>query len=314
MTVWFTSEALADLCTRTLVQRTGNGSPAARLAIHAMDAGADGWDPPAAWDVEAGFSSREFEQILAAADQRGFYHHDGPSWQLYDRAAGLGVQTLPSPLGLPPWELASPLRLFLHWAYAASNLRLTHAATLGLDGRGALIVGASGSGKSATTLAGLVNGLESVGDDYVLVESGSRVVAHPVFAVLKQDREGLRRARVTMADVERTRLNWQGKIELDAAACFPGGLAEQLEIFALLIPEIARARRTSLQPVTIHEAALALAPSAVFQLPGDSAEGFRFVADLVRRLPAFRLRLSEDPVEIAGAIASFLAAEGAHAG
>ena len=59
----------------------------------------------------------------------------------------------------------------------------------------------------------------------------------------------------------------------------------------------------------MHEAALALAPSAVFQLPGDTTQGFRFFAELARRLPAFRVRLSEDPVEIADAIGSFLARE-----
>ena len=58
-----------------------------------------------------------------------------------------GVATLPGPLDIPPWESGSPFRLFLHWAYAAAHMRLTHAATLGLDGYGALIVGAERFGK-----------------------------------------------------------------------------------------------------------------------------------------------------------------------
>jgi hypothetical protein len=175
-------------------------------------------------------------------------------------------------------------------------------------------VGPSGSGKSATTLAGVLNGLDSVGDDYVLVDIDSRVLAHPVFTVLKQDREGLRRIGLPTAAVDNAPANWRGKVELDAAACSANGLAERMEIFALLLPEIARVRKTTLQPVTSHEAALALAPSAVFQLPGDGAEGFRFLAALVRRLPAFRVRLSEDPAEIADVIGSFLARGGVDAG
>jgi hypothetical protein len=314
VTAWFTSEKLADLCERTLVQRKGDESPPHRVTIYAMDAEADGWDPPAQWDEQAGFSSREFDRILAAADLRGFYHHDGPSWQLYDRAAALGVQTLPTGLGLPPWELGSPLRLFLHWAYAAASLRLTHAATLGLNGRGALIAGPSGSGKSATTLAGLRGGLDSVGDDYVLVEKGPRVIAHPIFSVLKQDREGLRRAGVPAAEVDAALPNWRGKIEFDAAAYAPKGLGEQMEIFALLLPELARVQRTALQRVTAQEAALTLAPSSVFQLPGDATEGFRFLAGLARQLPAFRVKLSEDPAEIADALGVFLGRAEAHAG
>jgi hypothetical protein len=314
MTVWFASRRLADLCQRTLVERRYEDPSAIHLEIYAMDAECVGWEPPARWDEEGGFSSREFDRILAAGNRRGFYHHESPSWQFYDRAAAIGVQTLATPLGIPPWESGSPLRLFLHWAYATADMRLTHAATLGANGRGVLIAGSSGSGKSATTLAGLLNGLDSVGDDYVLVEKGSSVVAHSVFAMLKQDREGLRRAGVATAEIDAAEVNWHGKVEFDAAKFAMKALAERMEIFALLIPEIARARRTEFERVTTREAALALAPSAVFQLPGDSTEGFRFLADIVRRLPAFRMTLSEDPAEIAEAIGLFLAGEGKHAG
>jgi hypothetical protein len=306
VTVWFASKSFADLCDRTLVERKYEEPAATRAQIYAMDAEADGWEPPARWDEGAGFSSREFDRILAERGQRGFYHHDAPSWQFYDRAAALGVQALPTHLGIPPWELGSPLRLFLHWVYAAAGMRLTHAATLGLNGRGALIAGPSGSGKSGTTLAGLLNGLDSVGDDYVLVEDGPSLMAHSVFAMLKQDLEGFRRAGVAIPELDAAEVNWRGKIELDAAKLCARGLARRMEVHALLLPEIARTRRTELVRIASHEAALALAPTAVFQLPGDATNGFRFFADIARRLPAFRVKLSEDPVEISETIGSFL--------
>lgn len=314
MTIWFSSEILADLCERTLVRRKYDDPSATRIEVYAIDARSGEWDPPALWREDAGFSSRDFDRILDAGNIRGFYHHDAPSWQFYDRATATGVLTLPGPLDIPPWESGSPFRLFLHWAYAAASMRLTHAATLGLGGYGALIAGASGSGKSSTALAGLLNGLDSVGDDYVLVEQGARVVAHSVFTVFKQDREGLRRAGFARSDVDAAELNWHGKVEFDAARLSPKGLADRMEIGALLIPEIARLRCTEIERDTVRRAALSLAPSGVFQLPGDTSEGFRFLTGLVRRLPAFRVRLSEDPAEIADAIGSFLAREQRNAG
>ena len=196
MTIWFSSDALADLCERTLVRRKYDDPSAASIEVYAIDAGSGGWEPPALWREDAGSHRANSTGVLDADNLRGFYHHDAPSWQFYDRATATGVLTLPGPLDIPPWESGSPFRLFLHWAYAAAHMRLTHAATLGLGGFGALITGASGSGKSSTALAGLLNGLDSVGDDYVLVEQGARVVAHPVFTVFKQDREGLRRAGI----------------------------------------------------------------------------------------------------------------------
>jgi energy-coupling factor transporter ATP-binding protein EcfA2 len=311
---WFSSGQLAGLFERALVERRQDDPSAGRVEIYAMDAEADGWEPPVRWDEAIWFSSRTFERVLAARNLRGFYHHDAPSWQFYDRATAIGVQTLPAPLAMPPWESSAPLRSFLHWAYAAAGLRLTHAATLGLNGRGVLLAGPSGSGKSATTLAGLLNGLDSVGDDYVLLETGDRVSAYPVFTMLKQDREGLRRAGLALADLGTARLNWRGKMEFDAATVSGKPLVDRMEIAALLLPEIARARSTSLERVTPREAALTLTPSAVFQLPGDSTEGFQFFAGIVRRLPAYRARLSEDPAEIAGTIGAFLAKEGSGAG
>jgi hypothetical protein len=314
MTISFSSEALAALCERTLVRRRRDDPPATGIEVFAIDAGSDGWESPARWREDAGFASREFDRTLEAGGLRGFYHHDAPSWQFYDPASAIGVATLPGPLGLPPWESGSPLRLFLHWAYAGAGMRLTHAGTLGLGGCGALIAGASGAGKSGTALAGLLHGLDSVGDDYVLVDQEPRVVAHPVFGVFKQDREGLLRAGVAQDAIGDAGPNWHGKVEFDVATMAPRGLADRMEIVALLMPEVARLPRTVIEPVTTREAALALAPSGVFQLPGDTATGFAFLARLVRRLPAFRVRLSEDPSEIAGAVGSFLAERQRHAG
>jgi hypothetical protein len=305
----FTSPALADVCERVLATTT---APAARTAVEifAMDTEVgDGWPAPLPWDDASGFSSRVFDETLAAAGLRGFYH-DRPSWQVYDPAARFGVQSLSAPLAFPPWESASPLRLFLHWAYASIGLRLTHAATLGVDGHGALIVGASGSGKSGTTLAGLLHGLDSVGDDYVVVAPHPELVAYRIFRTFKQDGGGLARVGIDLRD---RALNWHGKVEFD-----PGEvsrpLADKLALCALLIPRIARAPRTLITPASAREAALALAPSGVLQLPGDSREGFRFFADLTRRLPAFHVSLSEDPREIAAAIGEFLGSRMRHAG
>ncbi len=314
LTVWFASEQLADACEAKLKRHEFPDPSASQVEIYAMDATLEGWEPPAIYDVADGFSSRGFERILAAGNYRGFYHHDAPSWQFYDRTRSLGIQTLPTPLGIPPWETGSPLRLFLHWAYAAAGMRLTHAATLGLRGRGVLIAGPSGSGKSATTIAGLMNGLDSVGDDYVLLEGGARPMAHSVFRVLKQDRQGLQRAGVAAKDIESADLNWHGKVEFDAGDIAAHGLADRMEIVAILIPEIGGLQQTEWRAATAHEAALALTPSAVFQLPGDSADGFRFLAAIARQLPCYRVRLSRDPREIAGSIGSFLAREGRDAG
>ncbi len=302
------------LCENSLAMRHDKAPAATAATVCMLDPTCGDWPAPASWDVGTGFTSRTFETALAREGLRGFYYHDAPSWQFFDPAGRIGVHTMPRPMAIPPWETGSPLRLFLHWATAGTAMRLTHAATLGIGGHGALIAGASGSGKSGTTLAGYLHGLTTAGDDYVLVEQGKSVMAHAVYRGFKQDENGLARAGLPLGDIDDATLNWRGKFEFDAMSLRPDAFVRTMPISAILLPEIARLPRTRIEPVPAKEAALALAPSAVFQLPGDSDGAFMFFARLTRQLPAYRVRLSEDPVEIAEAIGMHLVRGAAHDG
>jgi hypothetical protein len=130
-----------------------------------------------------------------------------------------------------------------------------------------------------------------------------------VFRIFKQDSDGLRRVGLAPADVDSMTVNWHGKHEFDAEALKPRGFVKRLSVRCILVPEVARLKRTQIEPLSAAHAALALAPSAVLQLQGDTREGFRFFAELSRRLRAFRVRLSEDPREIADAIGNHLSRE-----
>ncbi len=307
LTLWAASDAFAQLCRRLLIERAAAQPAASRAEIFALDTTLHGWQPPLRWDERGGYASRDFEQRLATAGLRGFYEHEGPSWQVFHPRTRLGVQSLATPLGLPPWERGSPLRLFLHWAHAAAGRRLTHAAVLGVGGHGALIAGPSGAGKSGTAIAGLSHGLDCAGDDYVLLEAGDRIKANAVFRMVKQDRPGLQRAGLVHPVLDRAVPNWHGKIEFDPAEIGFPPLTMTIEIEALFIPAIVRGARTSIERVSSRDAALALAPSATLQLPGDTNEGFVFFTAIAKRLPAYRLKLSEDASEIAATIGEFLA-------
>ena len=61
--------------------------------------------------------------------------------------------------GVTRWDRAAPLRTALHFALAAPGRQLVHAACVGVDGRGVLLAGPGGSGKSTTTLACLRAGM-----------------------------------------------------------------------------------------------------------------------------------------------------------
>ncbi len=280
--------------------------PSKAVEVIVLHGGRDGVPKPLGWGQGA-YVPHRISAELRAAGLQGSLFHDLRFWQFIDLAAGRGVQLMAAPEAFPPWEPGAPLRAFLHWAYADRGFRLTHAGTLGHNGRGVLLAGSGGSGKSGTVLAGLLNGLKSVGDDYVLLEADrGGVRAFPVFSTLKQDPAGFGRLGLASRIGPRP-LNWQGKHQFGIRELAADGVAEDLDIVAIFLPRIGSGS-TRITPASPREALLALAPSALYQMPGERESGFRFFSGVVNSLPAYHLGLGTDPAEIAGAISAFIEA------
>jgi hypothetical protein len=303
---WFSDPDYAELCARNLASSSvsANGGPA-DLTLFLLDSESVGWPQPGRWMHEV-YDRQAANGELAHAGLRGAYLHDPRVWQFYSESARTGIQLVRRPGAMPAWESGGPLRAFLHWAYAARQRRLCHAATLGMDGKGMLLVGAGGSGKSGTCLAGIANGLDTVGDDYCLVGQGEGVAAYPLFALLKQDPAGVARALGEQACKGVGVLNWQGKYEIPASGLARQPFVEKLEIRAIVVPRVAHASRSVFRPVEPGIAMRSFAPSSAFQLPDGEHESIAFAGALCRRLPCFELQLSEDAREIAGEMRAFL--------
>lgn len=306
----FSDSSMAQVSENGLTTRHMRDEAVQReIEIHVMSSADGKWPAPAAWR-ESSFSPVAFDRVITGHHLRGYYHHEHRFWQFFDPGTGRGVQSMLAPDRYPPWESCGPLRAFLHWSYDAMGMRLAHAAALGMEGRGVLLAGSGGSGKSGTTLAGITHGMQSAGDDYVLLDRGPTRQAHAVFSKMKQDVPGLRRAGLRPSQLGGGKVNWQNKIEFDPTDIHRDALAERMEIVAIMLPTIAHRPRTTIEPARPAEAMLALAPSGLFQMPGCAASGVRFFSKLVRELPAYHLFLSEDPAEITDTINRFLNKEG----
>jgi hypothetical protein len=232
-------------------------------------------------------------------------------WQIFDIEARFGVQWMAADDSYPPWEAPAPLRVFLHWFYSAQGMRLAHAGTLGKGGKGVLLAGKGGSGKSGTVAAGLLYGLQTVGDDYVIVEpDGERVTAHPVFRTLKQDFAGLKRLGLE-AISDRRAPNWQDKYEFFCSDIPAEEMPESLAISAIVVPETVHGRASAIMPISSAQAMLALAPSGLIQMPGERDAGVALFAKLVRSLPCYGMRLGTDPMEISSRIEALIEGDAA---
>jgi hypothetical protein len=247
-----------------------------------------------AWTDEA-CSPQCFHEVLAAHGLKAAYPFRPGLWQVLDTRTGIGALLVDDAARLPPWDAGAPLRQHLHWLLSMHGKRVMHASSLGDADKGLLFVGNAGAGKSGMALAGLSVGLSTVGDDYLSIgnEAGA-VVARPLYRIIKQDRYGLARVPQLAAHAEHLPLNWKGKAELDPEHYFAGAFIDRLEIKAVAIPRIARATEPSFAEVGKGEALRALMRSNLHQYPGEKDDGMAFYGDVLRRLPVFRIDLSEN--------------------
>lgn len=280
--------------------------PMPELTVVILHGKIPGCPPVARWAPGEPYMPHHVAQVLDAAGLQGSYFHDLDHWHLHDLDNGFAVQLFHEPGGYPPWETGAPLRPFLHWHYARHSQRLAHCGTLGIDGKGILLAGAGGSGKSGTVVAGLLNDLQSVGDDYILLDAADGITARPLYAVLKQDPAGFERLGLPDYLPTSGALNWQGKHQFLIQDVAPNAVPAALQITALLVPRVTGDAQTRIAPLPRAEAMMALAASSTYQMPGERESGFRFFSRVARQLPCFRLELGRDPAEIAGRIGDFI--------
>ncbi len=249
-------------------------------------------------------SDLDLEAALARVGLSGRLCRSPLVWDLFDPAARFGLRLQLAPEALPEWEATAPIANLLSAIARAEGHAMIHAASLSRNGRGCLIVGEGGRGKSGTTLGCVLHGLKSAGDDYVLVTSAPPYSARPVYRTMKQDPGGLRRCGLDPAGFGPR--NWQGKHVFPIAALRPGALSDGFTLEAVLVPRITGGADTRIGPVSKAEAFAAVMPSSLGQLSGDRRARFAETGTLIRALPCRSLALGTDPAEVTAVIADWL--------
>lgn len=234
-------------------------------------------------------SAGDFHRLLNGAGLKASFQDR--NWRIFDPALALGAQISRREGQLRPWHAGL---LLIDWTVQVHDLALTHAGTLGLDGRGLLLVGQSGAGKSGATLAGLAEGLDTVGDDFVALRCHGEPIARSVFPYGRQDPSGLDRIAGLRQRVPAHRINHLGKFEFDLRETFPGAFVDELPIDAIILPQRVNAVTPRLRQVGAPEAMVELLRSNPFRHVGSPASRMARFAALLRRVPCYRLELSPD--------------------
>lgn len=206
---------------------------------------------------------------------------DDTSLVLWDDERRLACCWFAGVSGVTRWDRAAPLRTAFHFALASSDRQLVHGAVVGTGGRGVLLAGPGGSGKSTTTLACLQAGMEVVGDDYTVVE----VVGRRAWNLYGSVKVGEREPGPHGRDDRRT---------LILGEDLPGAATESLVLAAVLLPRVVGGPRSTVCLASPAAALRALAPSTLLQAPHEDHPSLGILADFVRAVPAYYLNLGDD--------------------
>lgn len=227
---------------------------------------------------------------------------------LIDLERGWAFHYVPDVARLPPWEVTHPGRLL--WAAwgRSLGLQLCHAAAVADGAAGVLLVGPSGSGKSTTALACLGAGLACAGDDYVLVESGERPVAHALFRTVSLEAAHATRHADLLPVVDRVAEMGPGRTKAIMAATGAGRPLIQggFPLVAVAVPRVTANASTSFAPISAGTALRALAPSTLSQLGLFEESAFRSLAAICRSLPCYALDLGSDVAAVPDVVRALL--------
>lgn len=256
--------------------------------------GPAGWHPPKPpWDFA---NLSWFGEIMGLESKRFSVNFTADHHLLcmYDRETKRAIFWLPSASMMPFWEYAAPFRIVLHWWSRDFGGQICHAAAVGHEGRGALLVGRGGSGKSTTSIACVDAGMEFVGDDYTLLTRWPTPTAHSLYNSAKVHTEFLHSALSPWSKQVVRQIGPERKSVLMLQQCAPQLVRRSLPIAGIFQPRVTTSLQAQIVPHSATEGLLSMAPSTMYQLPEARQETLSMLTEWVRSVPSYSLRLGTD--------------------
>lgn len=191
------------------------------------------------------------------------------------------------------WQLAcrhSMVNAFAFWAKHSDKL-LLHAAAVGSNGDGVLVVGRGGRGKSTFAVSCLTEGLDFVSDDYTLITASGELEAMPLYSCVG--------VRQDMCD-KLPQLGQPSAMVLGKPLFEIAGdrYCQKLKIKAIIMPLVAGDAEPSIYPIPKNNAMAQLISSTISQL--ESRHDTALIQKMSARvadLPVYEMRMSTDLVK-----------------
>jgi hypothetical protein len=227
------------------------------------------------------------------------YHQHGHL--LIDKAKGILNGRLVAPIELHPALLTSFFFLLpLSELLASRGLNMIHAAALERKGRGVLIPGVSGSGKTTSCVALIRAGYRCLSDDKPFLRengNGIEVLAFPErIDVTERTISFFPELDAAPPGVLKTGYR---KRHFHPEALYPGSTAETVRPALILFPHISGESESKLEKLSKIRALEAILPHGLLVLDREPSERqFDLLTRLVERADCYRLHFGNDVLNL----------------
>lgn len=212
---------------------------------------------------------------------------------------------------LSVYERCKPLgRPLLEW-HNDRNVQMIHGSLVGLDGRGVLFGGKSGSGKSTSALTCLCAGFQFLSEDYVGLQQicDGSFLGHSLYNSVFLKIVDLLRFP-SFGPYVMKGLAHEEKAAVLVSEVFPDRLAPVVPIRAVVLPRIVDTAEPKFYLASKGEALLSLGPSSLLEIPSRrlGVLGFHKIAQLIEQVPCYWLEINRDLTSIPHRVEELLVA------
>ena len=256
------------------------------FSIHVWDSSFPDILPDFTWAEQYIFSNQVIPSEVTA-----------PYRVLFDRGQGMiSVLNLESGQGaiwmrdhsqLDPRCFVSPFRTILSWIADTFNAEIVHASGIDIDGKGILISGPSGSGKSSLSIFAAQMGFGIISDDAVLFEKG---ILYPIYSRAKVEIDN---KYISLERLDTFKLaNSPSSKRILPLSEFGNHFVNKVQMHSFLFPHISN--KSLIRNLTLNEASNFLIEHSLRELFGGLPSNSIRLALILKKYPKYGIELSGD--------------------
>lgn len=312
--IYFYSDKLLEKMSRAFahIEKDSADSPDLTICVWDSVSTKTQLAPPRVDDPEYTYPREINAKTINTDSFLGIYLHGEETLNLYDETNNTAYFWIEDGGQLPYRLSASPLRLILNWFLSKEGVHLMHGAAVSLSGKSIFITAKGGTGKSTTAMSCFFAGMSYLGDDYVTVKSGDRIIIHSIFNSTKLFPQSYRDTFSVLKDRiwnEKGTDRENEKVIVFLSELFPRQVIREAPLQAIMIPVIKNMEKTKIVPASKIQTMISMMPATLFQLSLLQSNKMAELKSIVERTPCYFVELGNDIGGVGKTIRSFFANE-----